>query len=87
MTHTQARIDECSDGVDRILDIMDEADRRALAQQKTLLMRLSRAELVVLANHYGIKNVTDYTAPHDWKFGGKEELAGEVAEHMIEEGR
>ncbi len=61
---------------------LDEADRTAIAQQRRLLMRLNRAELVVLANHYGIKNVTDYTAPHDWKFGGKEELAGEIAERM-----
>jgi len=82
-----AWIDECPDGVDRILDLMDEADRTAIAKQKALLMRLNRAELVVLANHYGIKNVTDYTAPHDWKFGGKEELACEIAEHMIEDGQ
>jgi len=52
--------------------------------QKKLLMRLNKAELLVLAKHYAIKHPEDYTAPRDWKFGGKEDLAGLIAEKMVE---
>jgi gentisate 1,2-dioxygenase len=64
---------------------LDDANRLALDRQKALLMKLNKGELVVLANHFKIKHPEDYTAPHHWKYGGKEELAGEIAEIMVGE--
>lgn len=71
------------DGIDRLLDLEHRSERRAINQQKRLLMKLNRAELIVLARHFGIKNIEFYIEPRDWKFGGKEELAGEIAEIMV----
>ena len=70
-------------GLDRMLELEDQAERRVIDKQKWLLMRLNKADLLVLAKHYKIAHPEHYTAPHDWKFGGKEELCGELAEKMV----
>jgi len=71
------------DGIDKILEWIDDCDRAEIAHQKRLIMRLNKAEILCLAKHYKIKDTRFYTAPGDWKFGGKEELAGEIAERML----
>lgn len=60
------------------------AERTALDRQKRLLMKLKKAELLVLARHFEIKDTQFYVEPGDWQHGGKEELAGEIAERMAQ---
>ena len=62
------------------------ASRVAVVRQKILLMRLDRDELIGLAKHFGIKARDQYTLRRDWNFGGKDELCGQLAARMIEQG-
>jgi hypothetical protein len=79
--------DEEQDGFDRMLEMQDRIEREAIDRQKRLLMKLNRADLLCLAKHYEIKDAHYYAEPGDWRFGGKEELAGEIAERMMDLGR
>jgi hypothetical protein len=71
-------------GLDRLLEMEHQLECQVIDAQKKLLMRLNKAELLVLAKHYAIKHPEDYTAAREWQFGGKEELAGEIAAKMVE---
>jgi len=75
--------DDALDVLDRMLEMEDRIEREAIEKQKRLLMRLNRAELLCLAKHYEIKNPHYYADPGDWKYGGKESLAEEIAERMV----
>lgn len=59
------------------------ADLEAVQKQTALLMKLNKAELLCLAKHYGIRGVQFFTGPGEWRDGGKEELAMEIAEKML----
>jgi len=70
-------------GLDQLLEMEHRLECQLIDAQKKFLMRLNKAELLVLAKHYAIKHPADYTAPRDWQFGGKDELAGMIAEKMV----
>jgi hypothetical protein len=75
--------------VNRIDDDADEAhwlvqiELAGIAKQKMLLMRLNKADLLVLAKHYKIAMPEIFVEPHEYKHGGKEELCLEIAEKML----
>ncbi len=71
-----------SEVLERYLQMIHEEERGVIEAQKRLLMRLNKQELIVLAKHYKIADVHFYTEPGEWAHGGKEELAGEIAEKM-----
>jgi hypothetical protein len=66
---------------------LDALSRRQIAAQKKLLMRLNRAELRVLADHYKMPAslVRWCFEPHDYRHGGKEEICEEIAQIMVGE--
>lgn len=66
---------------DEMLAAFDRLDHLEHDGHFRSLKKLNKAELRVLAKHYGIKEVEVYF--DDWKHGGKDELCHDLADYMM----